>query len=58
MSGREPDARRSFDLARVVIAGAPFLALAVFALLEWANWGGHRTPRLKVAKRSSRCGRV
>jgi|SRR5918996_3272085 hypothetical protein len=39
MSGREPDARRSFDLARVVIAGAPFLALGVFALLEWADWG-------------------
>jgi hypothetical protein len=39
MSGREPDARRSLDLARVVIAGAPFLALGVFALLEWADWG-------------------
>jgi hypothetical protein len=46
MSGREPDARRSFDLARVVIAGAPFLALGVFALLEWADWG--RPPDAKA----------
>ena len=46
MSGREPDARRSFDLARVVIAWVPFLALGVFALLEWANWG--RPPDAKA----------
>jgi hypothetical protein len=39
MTGREPDARRSSDLARVVIALAPFLAFGVFALLEWADWG-------------------
>lgn len=39
MSGRERSARRSFDLARMVIAGAPFLAFGVFALFEWADWG-------------------
>ena len=48
MSGREPDARRSFDLARAVIAGAPFLALGVFALLGWADWG--RPPDAKAER--------
>jgi len=43
----DPEASHRFDLSRVAIAGAPFLAFGMFALLEWADWGSPRDARAR-----------
>lgn len=47
VGSRELEGTARFDLPRGAIAAAPLLALGVFALLKWADWG---SPREKAAE--------